>query len=300
MDAAALTAAFAAAVPMYLKIQTLRRYDGTTPVESWLRDFAVDLDLNALDTKWAIQNLDRVLLRDARSWWVSRKNHYTGLVTNANKDKQWTALTEELKSIFGGRAIRAQAKIRNKAIRYTLGDDPQRYVMQKLEVFASIDPSMGNEKKLEYLIAGLPTELISLMSLSIDCSTATPSTFLDRLRVHAQHTQRGVARDLDDKTRTAIPTAPVHLKQEPTSMQNQPAQQRRTQKPQGCSYCHKRGHQAPECYKKADDEGRPRPQPKARRSSAPRAMQVLESPRASYASQDNDQVFRTQNRHSEN
>jgi len=170
--------------------ESFRKFDGNSPVESWLQKYEGDLDSNGYDEKWALINLDRVLLGNVSCWWSSVESTYLEGLDDTNKARRWKRVKDELGRTFGDESLRQQSKLRNSQLNYKLGEDPQVYVLKKLEIFVCMDAQMTNEKKLDYLIERLPESIAIQMLCSIDRSKITPFEFLDRLRSCVNYLQK--------------------------------------------------------------------------------------------------------------
>lgn len=280
-------------VPLALKVQSLRKYDPNIPVALWITDFESDIAVNSLDEIWAVQNFDRVLTKSALSWWRSRRSFYfdqiTAAASDAAKKRVWTAVKEEFKKIFGGESQVHEARTKNKTIVYRPGSSPQDYVFKKLQNLTIIDPAMSDAKKFEHLVKGLPDDLAKTFTASMD-RDSKPEAFLERLRSIAQFKSNATA-----STSNVNRPRSFRVKQEPRSNHNVQSGQKGPRNIKVCHYCKKKGHIQSECYKKADDEGRPRPPPKngkprshrnRGRNSAP--PQVTNAQKERYFSDDDD------------
>ena len=269
--------------PLSQIIEGFRKYDGSTCAETWLRKFNLDLAAHNFDEMWAISNLDRVLLKSVKSWWISNESVLTDGLTNANKAIYWDNIQDEIRIHFGGESLKQQAKLENSALRFALGDDPQNYVLKKTEIFASIDPRMSNARKIDYLVDGLPEDLAIQMLCSMDRDNITPMQFMDRLRACINYLQKkGKIPEQSQSSRPrshrALHNAPDReaylFRQQVVSNVNQgyanhnaspPIQNIADRRQRACYYCGSMGHMQNECYQKARDEGRPLPPPKERR-----------------------------------
>ena len=88
--------------------------------------------------------------------------------------------------------------MQNSQLNYKLGEDPQIYVLKKLEIFVCMDAQMSNEKKLDHLIEGLPEAIAIQMLCPIDRSKITPFEFLDRLRTCVNYLQKRKSRQKEE------------------------------------------------------------------------------------------------------
>jgi len=165
--------------PLHTIIKSIRKYDGTTRVEDWVRLFELDLQTNKLDHAWAINNLDRFLEKDAANWWSSRK--YPFIDSNeAEKSVVWIELKLKLQAFFGSESAKKAAKERNKEITYNTKLGAQSYVTQKISVLSVVNPEMTEEKIIEHLIKGLPSHLKIHMKVAMS-SDSTIEDFLGKL-----------------------------------------------------------------------------------------------------------------------
>jgi len=271
--------------PISQIVEGLRKFDGTTPVQTWISKLESDLTEASLDAKWVLRNLDRLLIGGVKSWWTSNEAAFTEGLDSTNADAKWTDVIKALKNHFGGESLKQQAKLKNSQIKFSYGDDPQDYVMRKLEIFTSMNPAMTNQRKIDHLIDGLPRELALQMLCSLDRDVITPMQFLNRLRScgnylnrlakPATHSGARVRSDYGqnpglgyDKRESSSLFSSV-VNNNGNSSKNNNAMKRDNRdsiRPGQCKYCRRFGHYEKECYRKADDEGRPRPQPKAGRN----------------------------------
>lgn len=260
-------------IPMSQIIAGFRIYNGSTPAEQWLRKFGADCAAHSLDARWARINIDRVLSGPVKCWFSSRKYSFLSPLTPQETDEsRWSQIETELKETFGSSALTSQAKLKNKSIRFEPKNDPQDYVMRKLEALSQIDPTMPNPKKLKHLISGLPQPMATQMTLALDPQTTTPSQFLNRLRAYIE---------IQPPFTTHVPSLPQYR---PASWQytapprfatshanirplmdirvtppaSNPQYPLRHPEPKiQCTYCTRLGHVASECYRKARDQTKP-------------------------------------------
>jgi len=172
--------------PLHEILKTLTKYEGNTRLDRWitrLEDYRVLYKQNEI---WVIKHLDLLLAGSALNWWLSREDHFLDRVENeADKSAVWTDLRQEMREVFGTEALRAQARIRNHNIRFRKGEDPQAYVMSKLQCLTEMDPTMSEDDRVMHLIQGLTKEMQDLMSTI--CIEGTTSTeFLRYLRGHTR------------------------------------------------------------------------------------------------------------------
>ena len=265
-----------AAFPISQIVDGLRKFDGTSPVDVWLDKLEVDLDASQLDEFWILKNLDRVLRGGVKSWWLSHENGFITGVTAANAPAKWTTVKDAMIANFGGESLRQQAKIQNSALKFKIGDDPQDYVMRKLEILLSLNSSMTNARKIDHLIDGLPKELALQMLCSLDRDQITPIQFLNRLRSCVNYLSRnskesslleqnfGISKNSLFSQNFKHKNPKDVVKHDVKFNQNEDVKQGQ------CRYCRKFGHYERECYKKARDDGRPLPPPKQPRHGGQR------------------------------
>jgi hypothetical protein len=265
-------------IPISQIIAGFRNYDGSIPAEQWLRKFRADCAAHSLDTKWARNNIDRVLCGPVKCWFSSREYSFLSPLTpQETEESRWFQIETELKETFGSSALTSQAKHKNKSIRFDPKSDPQDYVMKKLEALSQIDPAMSNPKKLKHLISGLPQSMAAPMTLALDPQTTTPNQFLNRLRAYIEIQPQFVTPvppnqqyrpepwqytpppRFDNPNANIRPLMDIKVTPPSAMPQYTPRHPAPTKQ---CDYCTKFGHIASECYRKARDDSRPVPQPR--------------------------------------
>jgi len=171
-------------VPLHEALNILRKYDGKTDVEEYLTRLHRDLRYLNYDFEWLIDNFDRLLTGDAKSWWSSRSLYYNHALESvrgekADVDNLWKEMATEMSKFFDKKSQRVANRVKNRQTIYMKGQDPQEYVTKKLAVLRLIDVGMNDDVKVEQLIKGLPYDLREKMSV-LDIST--PEDVLKLLR----------------------------------------------------------------------------------------------------------------------
>jgi len=246
------------ALPIYQIVKGMRTFNGSsTSSEQWLARFETECNNAQLDEKWVIENLDRVLTDKAHSWWAGVSRRYENGLTAENSVNRWVNLKQVMNASFGRVALKEQAKLQAKQLRFSGEGDPQDYVYKKLEILALIDPNMSQEEKLVYLEAGLPKDIARMMSLATDDGT-TPEQFVKRLRKYLKVEQ---ATERHDKSSTSSHSGnynprfnKVHNKRYENRGRNQTVENNisqgsnnRTGGERVCYNCRKPGHFARNC-----------------------------------------------------
>jgi len=253
--------------PLSQVIESFRKFDGTSPVETWLKKFNAERADNSFDELWAIRNLDRVVTNSVKSWWLSVESIYSNATATDAKAK-WKLVEEELKKNFGGESLKKQAKLKMNALRFKLGENPQAYVLAKAELFVCIDPAMSNGRKIDYLIDGIPEEIALQMICSIDKDNTDPMKFLERLSSCANYLLR---KGYSNESICRIQPSRAGAQLMAAVQNSSSSSERRFTRsdPNGrkqCFHCGSFGHLIRECFRKADEEGRERPKPKQGRN----------------------------------
>jgi len=186
-----------ARIPLHEAVQQLRKYDGKTDAEEYLDRFEGDIAIFQYDKLWALMNIDRVLLGDAKAWYNSVWPVYVEILkalpagpvgeTEAQKtarlaifyDAQWNLFKNEMLLFFDHKSHKQHYRQKNREIKFSFHKDPQSYVTSKLETLRHIDTKMTNERKVEQLIRGLPSQIQQNFALQ---TIATPHEFLEKLR----------------------------------------------------------------------------------------------------------------------
>jgi hypothetical protein len=258
-------------------LQTFRKYDGEYAANIWIEEFNAERQLYGLDDAWALNNLDRFLVGNPKQWWSTQKTQYVNMVRDmgANPVRVWTNASTALSTFFNTDAIKERARGKNKSIRYESGSEAIKYVTEKLQCLHNINPFMKEDEKVHSLLVGLPHSV--RMSVGAGPSIRTHDEFLERLNNHIK---------LNTKTSStpvplsSIPALPLESPQlgvaQIRRFANAPNTAERSTRT--CNYCTRVGHIERFCWKKADDEGRPRPLPTSRATPAAIANQPRSVP----------------------
>jgi len=184
-------------IPAHEIIAQLRKYDGSKDAKEFLSRYKYDLRFYGLTFEWAIRNFDRVLLNDASRWWEAQWHNIEELMDTRNTEDEFKALFEIIEDdflrMFDHSAQESTYRRKNKAISFKLGDDPTKYVTQKLEILRLINPSMTESKKITQIIKGLSYELRQTLVLQ---NIGTVHELLTKLRNLAEIYE-------DDRSRTS-------------------------------------------------------------------------------------------------
>ena len=161
-------------------LRMIRRYNGRTSVDDWIKKFELDLTTFGITYRYAVTSLERFFTDDALAWWssVSHLHEATG-DDEEDFENEWKAIKEKMKLFFDHSALQAANRKKNKELHFKIGDDPQSYVTRKLALFKEIDRTMSEATKVKNLIRGLPSDLqLQFASQEI----ADSSSFMQRLR----------------------------------------------------------------------------------------------------------------------
>ncbi len=250
-------------------LKLIRKYDGRTNVREWIVRFETDLLAFAIPYKYACLSLDRFFVDDASNWWSSVSQNFN---FDTSKDEAffkniWNRVVRELSSFFDHSSLKEIHKSKNKSIVFKIGDDPQQYVTQKLATLKQIDQHMAEERKLDQLLKGLPSNIQLQFSSQ---ELVSVSLFLNRLRkysqilnesqrtknTHSQNSDRAYQNPSSTQTNTSQNA--LH------AIQQQPV----ASSPQTCFTCNEVGHFRRDC-----------PQNRANRYFPPRVPQYPSRPR---------------------
>lgn len=166
-------------------LKLIRKYDGRTNINEWILRFETDLVAFSIPYKYACLSLDRFFIDDASNWWSSESHNF---IFDSTKDENffkntWIQVVNALKAFFDHSALKEIHKTKNKSIVFKVGDDAQQYVTQKLATLKEIDQHMAEDRKLDQLLKGLPSN-IRLQFSSQELNSV--SQFLNRLRKYSQ------------------------------------------------------------------------------------------------------------------
>ena len=169
--------------PLHEFIATSRKYDGLTDANEFLDKFVHDCANNGYDSKWRIENFDRVLENDAKSWWTASYPNVKRNLRNANAiatfDAAWRNVKRGFLQMFDHRSQQTTYRKKNRELKFRIGDHPQSFVMKKLEILRNIDGDMRESRRVDELIRGLPMEIQTSMVLQ---DIGSCHEFLNKLR----------------------------------------------------------------------------------------------------------------------
>jgi len=272
-------------VPIHEIIAQLRRYNGTTDAREFLERFKYDMRTFKLSHEWALRNLDRILEGNASAWWSSKWHAVSIDLGNCQNDADFAALFNQTEidfyRMFDHSAQESTFRQRNKAIRFSLGEDPTTYVTKKLEILRHLDANMTEAKKIAQIIKGLPYELRQTMVLQ---TINTVHELLEKLRNLSEvyEDQRGRQKDVrrEKQTNSSYLVNPAFVNSSsyvqnpmyasyPFALQTQQAELKQIAKPKNsqqvgqvypkgkymktpdgqaiCNYCHYAGHIVRNC-----------------------------------------------------
>ena len=268
-------------VPLNHILESVVKFDGSTPGVDWLRGFVDVCTYFNLDTFWRLKLIDRVLIANAADWWKSRRTQYNNdTLTPDNCIERYNLFQTEFLRYFSTEELKEQAKRDIAKIFFKPGDNPRDYVNKKTALFPIIDRRMNEKKKLRHLFAGLPPKFYSHMLSAMD-SDSTPEDFVDKLKF---------VQEFCDKQSTSVPQVTTTTlsdfyatnalqtprPQSSTSLTSTPQPStstsvttvtsappstfaRPTHRDRTCIYCGKTGHNIYSCFKHCDDFNIPRP-----------------------------------------
>jgi len=136
----------------------MRKYDGKTSVNDYLKRLSADLTMMNLGSHWILTNLDRLMQGDAKAWWSSQWPAIDKLMSQPNADFNviWNNAKDKLTSFFDHSSQRSVYRARNSALVYMMVNDPQTYVSKKIEILSLLNSNMSEEDKVRHLREGLP------------------------------------------------------------------------------------------------------------------------------------------------
>jgi len=86
--------------PLHEFIGQLRRYDGNSNAAEFVARFRQDVRKNGYKSSWAIQNLDRILDGDAKSWYDSKWPLYSQAYLRCKDDADYDAFLNLIEGNF--------------------------------------------------------------------------------------------------------------------------------------------------------------------------------------------------------
>ncbi len=168
-------------IPAHETLAMLRRYDGTTDPSEFIQQYECDIAFSGHDITFCIFNFDRVLDKDAQSWYNAMMPSVRKAIHVNNEDpvRIWKQIIEDFLEFFDQKSRRGTYKQKNKALKLKKGDDPQSYVSAKLEICRNINPNMRTAEKIEKLIGGLPSDWQTNFAMQ---GITSHTEFLSKLR----------------------------------------------------------------------------------------------------------------------
>ena len=253
-------------IPINEVISQLRKFNGKTDVGEFFRRFETDLEEINVNAKWKLYNLDRVLEEDAKAYWTAQFPKYEtrfrqlGAAPEEELNAIWEDIKDEFESFFSQSSQKIHYKQKNRQLEFKLGQNPQEYVSNKLEILRHIDPSMSEERQVENLMKGLPYELKQNMAM-LDIHHIRH--FLSKLckvnEVFEEKSFKDKKSSPETGTRSRSPMSEAALAQ--VRQDNRP-KGRANYSPDGiviCDYCYKKGHYQRDCRSRARDQGQQPP-----------------------------------------
>jgi len=243
-------------MPVYQLIKGIRKFNGSDiSSEQWLTKFEGELAVAALSERWAIQNLDRVLVDKAKSWWAGVSQRHEEGLTDANMVARWVVVKQEMNASFGRNALKEQAKLQAKQLKFNVDGDPQEYVYKKIELLSLINPQMSQEDKLVYLEAGLPRNIARMMSLHYRTTEQFVKRLKKYLRVESSYSSQSKTNSYNSDTKSFHtgnfnPRFNQMNKSNDRSRTNSQTNNRKETRT--CFTCNEVGHLSRNCPKKGD------------------------------------------------
>jgi hypothetical protein len=246
-------------------IKHLRKYDGKADSWEFLKRLDSDLVSYKITINWIVRNFDRVLEGEAKSWYSSMWPSFELLLIandDANDVTVWNRMKQSFMSFFDNESLINIHKQSNRKLKFEIGNDPQTYATQKLEMLRYINPLMTEADKVENLTKGLP---LSLQLQMVAHDMKTTNDFITTLRKISELLHRnGVT---NAKTMSQQPyslySAPILAETQinrnsrqyevrPNSY-SQNISQQQSRSNETCRYCHCVGHTRESCNNKQRD-----------------------------------------------
>ncbi len=289
-------------IPVHELLRMLRHYDGSSDPKEFLAQFNHDVFVMGQETTtFALNNFDRVLDKEALSWWQALlPSVLRNLERNGDPDNIWENVVLDFFEFFNQKSRRGLYKQKNRELKLKKGDDPTSYVSSKLLICKNINPNMAASEKVEKLIAGIPFDWQQNLALH---EIKDHTQFLSKLRaVTDSYTRNQTTSSMITLNPNAPSPTPVKAKDEigPQLQALQAQIEKLISQPQStpfrnsrnenqpyvpkpafgeyeidrstivCSYCKKVGHHISECrapgcrYSKATVRDPPTPRPAPR------------------------------------
>lgn len=232
--------------PIHEFLNQLRRYDGSTNANQFMSRFRGDLVSNGYNAAWAIQNIDRILDGDAKSWFASKWPLYSSRYELCADNDAYGILLDQIEtdlvSMFDHSSQVATWRAQNKALKFNMGDDAQKYVTKKMEILTHIDSEMSEARKVNELVRGLPYNIQVPMVLQ---NMTTCDEFLRKLRKLSETHYLSAALNSRSRSNSSFRDSTVtmaKLDDGPNQSQNRSAQFRTPNGKPICFHCNKVGH----------------------------------------------------------
>ena len=192
-------------------LQYMRKFDGTGDPSEFLDHYLSDVREVGRDHRFALENFDRVLEGNAKVWFSSCWPDLHQQLRDGDREPVhiWGRFANTFVDFWDQKARKSNFQRKNRELRYKLGDDPDTYVISKLELLKGIDPFMSDADKVEKLIRGLPSDLEVSFTLQ---GIRSPLAFLAKLRKIGDLRSRRVIQDASIELQalaTPIPPTPV-------------------------------------------------------------------------------------------
>lgn len=231
-------------------LKLVRRYNGRTSVEEWIRKFESDVLAFGIPFRYVIRSLDRFLSDDALNWWSSVAHSYEENDPKAPEEvfeETWQNIVVEMKEFFDPSSLQSINRKYNKALVFKCGENPQQYVTQKLAFLKEIDKNMSEKKKVKNLIRGLPLDL-QLQFSSQDIETT--GQFLKRLRQYSEILEENKAKQTPSSQK---PSSSLKTESLQAVVSNDSKRQiNANRETRTCFYCKTVGHISRDCRLKQE------------------------------------------------
>jgi hypothetical protein len=228
-------------------LQTIRTYDGSTPAQSWFKEFQDECLQFDFSPVWAIQNLDRFLRENALAYWKTLKTNYVAEASVANVDVQpiWLRIIAQFDLMFSPSAIRNNAKQRDRELKFKIGQDALSYVTAKLELCYLIDPIMKDDDIFTHLYNGLNEPL---RGLCVNAALRTPGDFIKQLNLQlVSYTHRSSSDPHNNNARSSNNTSQSSSNNNNGTHNLRTAATVNNSSVKLCHYCKKPDHSIRDC-----------------------------------------------------
>lgn len=262
-NAAIIPAPVAEQLPPLRLVKHLRKYDGTSDSSEFISRIKGDFAQHNVSSQWIVHNFDRVLEGQAGKWFTSVYPLFNrrANIPGADYDIIWEDLQSDFLKFFDHSTMVNEHKRTNRSLIFKIGDDPQSYVTDKLEVLRFIDPFMSDERKVENLVRGLP---VSLQVQMVASATNSPRVFIEQLRRISEvfNKNRIHSSKIFSQATASFYSAPMLAETQTTQRRDsnnksRPAANNQPNHSQTvyCPYCHRHPYNpAHPCYNRIRDE----------------------------------------------